>query len=60
MGDLTAFQHHVVDRMLGETTAHGQTSVPGTDDDCGDSANSDRSQSSVAMLALRRLNPPRP
>jgi hypothetical protein len=59
MGNLTAFQHHMIDGTLAEATAHGQTSVPGTDNDCGDSANGGRSQSSAAM-GLRRFNPLRP
>jgi hypothetical protein len=55
MGNLTAFQHHMIDRTLGEATAHGQTGVPGTDNDCGDIANGGRSQSS-ALMGLLRLN----
>jgi hypothetical protein len=59
MGNLSAFQHHVIDRTLGEATAHGQAGMPGTDNDRGDSANGGRSQSSAAM-GLRRLTPLRP
>jgi len=45
MGNFTAFQHHMIDGTVAEATAHCQTGVPGTDNDCGDSANGGRSQS---------------
>jgi hypothetical protein len=31
---LTALEHDMVDRALGEAAAHGETGVAGADDDC--------------------------
>jgi len=45
---MTGISKSQVSRLCEETRAHGQTSVPGTDDDCGDSANGGRSQASAA------------
>jgi hypothetical protein len=39
MSNFTALQDHMIDGALAEATAHCQTCVPGTDNDCGDSAN---------------------
>ena len=49
---ITAFQHHMIDRALGEATAHGETGVPGTDNECGDSANGGRSAASTISRGM--------
>jgi hypothetical protein len=55
MGNFTAFQHHMIDGTVAEATAHCETGVPGTDYDCGGSANGGRSQS-IAAMGLPRFN----
>lgn len=39
----------MIDRAVGEATAHRQAGVPSTDNDCGDCANGARSQSSAVI-----------
>jgi hypothetical protein len=43
LGDLTAFQDHVIDRAVSEAAAHGQTGVTGANYYCGDGVDQSRS-----------------
>src|SRR5258707_5071409 len=51
MSHLAALQDHVIDRALGEATAHGEAGVPGPDDDGGDGTNGSHSYRAPAYNA---------